>query len=301
MKEDFDDAFLKGKEEIVLQHVKFLTEMLELKMTPSVVFCDGFTPAGQKALACIDPATWVIYVSRVYLSKMDATEIRETIAHEITHLFDQSHDPSFDRKLTDIKTALWKPESTSGIIMIDSDRRTDEPDEKPKKKAKADKTRCNYHLCRQKTDLKCCIHCRGYFCEDHYKPIPPEMPNFDYPNKFAQWKYKENYHPCSAYYDYLLRKEKERTKKTEVSFEKMRHYRAYPITKTDIPTADRFHEKQEETLKTWSKDTETKPALEEVSQTKPKKIDAKWKVALIILVIIACASVGLILKTILGI
>ena len=220
MPESLNDAFMKGKEEIVLQHVEYLTEKLELKMTPRVVFCDGFTPAGQNALACIDTATWVIYISRVYLSKMDTAQIRETIAHEITHLFDPTHEPSFHKKLTDINTALWKPESTSGIIMIDGGRRTEKTPEKPTKR-KINKTNCNYHLCRKKTELIRCRHCKGYFCIGHIKPTIPSLPNFDLPKEFDEWKDNEECHPCPDYYDYLVEKEKERIIKTEESFNRM--------------------------------------------------------------------------------
>jgi len=236
--ESLDDAFLKGKEEIVLQHVEYLTEKLELKMTPRVVFCDGFTPAGQNALACIDTSTWVIYISRIYLSKMDTAQIRETIAHEITHLFDPTHEPSFHKKLTDINTALWKPESTSGIIMIDGGRRTDETPEKPKEH-KIDNTHCNYHLCRKKTELIRCCYCKGYFCIDHIKPVTPGLPNFDLPKNFAEWKDNEGCHACPDYYDYHVEKEKDRTRRIEESLNRMSSWRyerfeTYTMTKKEV-------------------------------------------------------------------
>ena len=236
MAESLDDAFMKGKEEIALQHVKYLTEKLELKMTPRVVFCDGFTPAGQNALACIDTATWTIYISRVYLSQMDATQIKETIAHEITHLFDPTHDPSFHKKLSDINSTLWKPESTSGIVWIDGGRRTEETPDKPTKR-KINKIRCNYHLCRKKTELIQCCHCKDYFCIDHIRPVLPCLPNFDMPKEFADWKDKDKCHPCPDYYYYLVEKDKERIRKTEESLNRMNNlgfrYERVEITKKE--------------------------------------------------------------------
>ena len=223
MPESLNDAFMKGKEEIALQHVKYLTEKLELKMTPSVAFCDGFTPAGQNALACIDTSTWVIYISRIYLSKMDTAQIKETIAHEMAHLFDPTHEPGFHKKLTDINSALWKPESTSGIIMIDGSGRTEKTPGKTTK-PKINKTHCNYHLCRKKTELTQCPHCKGYFCKDCIKPTIPGLPNPDNPKEFYEWKLKEKCHPCPDYFDYLVEKEKEIIRKAEESLNRMNNF-----------------------------------------------------------------------------
>lgn len=154
---------------------------------------------------------------------MDQAEIRQTAIHELTHLFNQSHDGSFHTKCQDIISTTWKPDSTSGLIMINGGGRTClENKDDVSEELEIDKSHCNHHLCNHHdTNLLECKYCRGYYCIDHITPIPPAMPKFNIPKKYIEWKDNENTHACPEYYDYLQRKIKVEHRRYQQSLDRM--------------------------------------------------------------------------------
>lgn len=217
MAEEFNDDILKAKESKFEEFVELASKTFGLKYKPRVEFYDGFLPGGE--IAHIELETQIIRVSRKHLKEMPDEKIKETAFHEVTHLFNASHDTDFRNKLDDVTTGTWKP--PPGVIAIDGNIRRDEPrDTKKKTKQKPDKIHCN--LCGTKSELKKCPYCSRYFCEEHFAPLPPSMPNFDYPSKFNEWKNRgENHHPCPNYYDFLVEEEKERRRKYRKALDSM--------------------------------------------------------------------------------
>ena len=231
MPEGPDNALLKAKEELFLEYIKILCEALELKKLPKVIFCDGYTPMGPNAKACIDSASWTIWVSRIHLRMMSFEEIKKTAGHELNHLFIGPHNAEFRNKLNELLVATWEPEFTSGLKVIDGGKEVEKPEKQSEKEI--DKTECNRHSCNITTGLECCSHCGGYYCKEHIKPLPPLLPNFNNPDEFMKWKYREKFHPCPPYYDFLAKKYEDQIKEMEEKFNKMR---ALKITRINVTT-----------------------------------------------------------------
>lgn len=203
---------LDAKKQLFINAVTQASKDIGLDRSPQIIFCDVYIPNHPtNTRACIDTTSRTIYVSCKYLIDMGYEEIRHTAIHEITHIFNPSHDGNFHRKCQDTRSASWKPESTSGLVMIDGGGRTClEQINKENEEPTIDISRCNYHLCESHdTNLLKCEHCGGYFCLEHIEPYPPMMPKFRVPKKFIKWKESKNAHPCPDYYDYLVEKEKD--------------------------------------------------------------------------------------------
>ncbi len=154
-----------------------------------------------------------ICIAETELRFMDFEEIEETAAHEVSHLKDLSHDVSFQNIKNNTKASLWGP--PAGIIMVDSNLHSKENLKKKKtKKERADKSRCNYHLCRKRAKTYKCKYCGKYFCNKHKKPKPMSLFLGDDTSPTAQLimkeYHRENAHPCHPYLRYW---EKERGKK----------------------------------------------------------------------------------------
>jgi hypothetical protein len=214
---------LKSKERKFIEYIKEASEFYNMEFIPQVIFFDDFIPENPNVLADIDIVSKTIRVSRKHLIEMPIEKIKETAFHETTHIFEPSHNTFFKNKLDDSLVTTWKPESTVGIRINDGyhrDVKLDGYDDSQE----IENTICDYHLCRKKTKLYRCSHCGKYYCEEHIKPIPPSMPDFDYPNKFIEWKEQDNRHPCPIYYDYLRKQEKERHEKYSKSLDKLNNY-----------------------------------------------------------------------------
>lgn len=204
---------LDAKKQLFLNAVKQVSEDNSFTSTPQVVFYDEYIPnVSVNTIACIEPMSKVISVSCVHLLQMDAQSIRDTVIHEISHIYEQNHNAGFSRVNQNIRSSTWRPWSSSGLKIINGGRSLGKGDiiEEPKKKV--DKTHCNYHLCRKETDTEKCKYCEFYFCVEHINPKPPSMPNFKNIKKFLSWKNADSSHPCAPYYDYLVSKEKEKGK-----------------------------------------------------------------------------------------
>lgn len=62
---------------------------------------------------------------------------------------------------------------------------------------------CHYHLCRKKTKVYRCEYCGEYFCKEHLKSKPHELPSFD-STKHEDRLFMEEWHkpggyPCVPY------------------------------------------------------------------------------------------------------
>jgi len=283
--EEFNGDILKAKESKFEEFVELASKTYDLNYKPKVVFLDGYIPENPSWLACIDIASWTIYVSRKHLKEMPDEQIKETAFHEVTHLFNASHDMDFRNKLDDVTTGTWKP--PPGVIAIDGNIRRDEPrDTKKKTKQKPDKIHCN--LCGTKSELKKCPYCSRYFCEEHFAPLPPSMPNFDYPSKFNEWKNRgENHHPCPNYYDFLVEEEKERRRKYRKALDSMSgkrrfKYREIPKIPIEESNGDKDGLSDEGDIIIQTKEPKPpkfkrKPKTERTKDRKPESIKTKYK------------------------
>jgi len=212
-----EDKFLKLKEIKFESYVEHAVKSYGLTDMPKIIFLDGRIPACPNANACIEIASKTIYVSREYLKRADDDEIKDTAFHEVTHLFNTSHNTAFYNKLSDAITGTWQP--PSGVTVIDGGRRVKKP--QTKRKTDIDKERCNYHLCRKKTKLIQCEYCRKYFCEKHIAPSPPRLARFKDPKYIPSGKNEYNYHPCTDYLHYSIIKEKEKKRRYSESLSRM--------------------------------------------------------------------------------
>ena len=215
------DIFLEAKEEMLIDYIKEIAEILELKKIPSVEFCNGFTSEGQEALACIDIISWKIQVSRNYLRKMTIEQCKHTILHEMSHIFEEEHNPEFYRRLNELSAGTWKPTFTSGLIMINGNQRVIKHIPKEKEKSEIDDSVCNHyqHCDLTKDDVKlelCSTVCpyanectaqKGYFCPRHIKP---KRPGVGFNRRDVS---SEGGHPCPEFAELDIKHEKEMYKK----------------------------------------------------------------------------------------
>lgn len=285
-----DDSFLEAKKRLVESLTRQFEKLLGLD-TDSVTinYCEGYTSLGREALACIQPETRNMQISLIHLNNMSKEEIKKTVAHELIHIFEREHTPTFYKLLNELLMGAWTPEGATGIVSINGGKHVDK---KPKKafKEEIDKAVCNKHSCDSKNNLKRCIHCKGYYCERHLNPIPPSFPNFDYPNKFYEWKNKEKGHPCVSYVDYLNKKEKERKMKYELALKSNGKVKYISSLDTELSSPNISRE-------AWNKDSPL-PELEKPGNdffkpkmSKKKKILIGTLLIFIILLLLVFAGV----------
>ena len=152
-------------------------------------------------LAHYHPDSNKICVSEFQLTKQNLDDIENTASHEVTHILVLDHGPNFHKEHADIKTRSWVP--PPGVSFI----RETPPTIRETHEEKEDKVRCNYHLCRKKTELLKCEYCEGYFCKDHIKPSKPKfISSKDYGEMSS--KPLEDSHPCMPYDKHLEQQEK---------------------------------------------------------------------------------------------
>lgn len=178
--------------------------------TPKVNFWEDFCPYDKgNELAHIHLDTKVICISEYRLNQMTYDDIDETATHEVTHLIDASHDPSFRKAHADVKTASWKPD---GLVF--SGGANPQKDCKPPKPIKPHKKYCNYHLCRKKRKLEQCLYCNGFYCSEHIRPKQPSMMNFDSTSaEDTINRLDSGGHPCPQYAEVLMRRKGIETEK----------------------------------------------------------------------------------------
>ena len=164
--------------------------------------------------------------------------MEDTAAHEVTHVLEYNHSSVFQQEEQLSQIVGWEP--PSGVVHI----RGSYP-KKPKKerKSREDKTRCNYHACRQKRKLTQCKYCKSYYCDKDIKSCEPRVHNErdDYIG--------EKGHPCLPYKDYLLEKEKEKGKKYSEALGKLLKKTSSPVEVTSLnyPTKREANKRRDNT------------------------------------------------------
>jgi hypothetical protein len=224
---DFDNQLLEAKKIRFKEFVDAACKHCGLDYTLKIEYVDYYKSDNTKALAWIDTINQIIYVCLLHLREMHIEDIKKTAFHEVIHVFYPDHDKEFYNALDDALLENWKPENTSGLIMKTGNTRLPKIEIQPHE---IDMVHCNYHLCRKELVLKQCSYCEKYYCDEHIIPRPPTMPNFDYPNKYNNWK-QSNTHPCPPYYDYLCEEERIRIKKIDDAFNRMNQASSYRISR----------------------------------------------------------------------
>lgn len=224
--EETKKAILEMKKSRFIEFVNLALKEIGISNILKIEFIDGMLPYGE--VAHIEIETNIIRVSCPSLRIMSIEEIEDTAVHEVCHILIKKH--TYDHKIIveELKEKMWRPPLGLGLSVINGGREPDVVIEKVEKSV--NKNRCNYHLhkCKKQVKLYQCPYCSKYFCEEHIKPIPPSMPDFDYPNKCNEWKNRgENQHPCPNYYDYLVEEEKERHRKYGETLDSMGGKRWY--------------------------------------------------------------------------
>lgn len=218
----FEKGIMAAKKERFKQYVEQASLIYGLEYMPQVVFVEGFSQGVKPARADIELGTWVIRVYLGELEKMPDEQIKKTAFHEVTHIFDPTHEKSFTNKLDDIMLGTWEP--PSGVIHKIGGQHLPPIEHK---EPEIDMEQCNYYQAdvhrNGKETLKQCPHCQKYFCKEHFEPRPPNMPDFDYPNKENDWgASKDGHHPCPPYYDFIWKEEKERQRRYQKSLDRMK-------------------------------------------------------------------------------
>ena len=195
------DGVLQNKKQYFLNCVDKALLIYKLSGRPPVYFKEGFLPDGNRVRAHIHLDSKIICVSLSHLKVMTNEEIKETVFHEIEHIFIADHSSEFFEELGDSLRVSWILEKCSGVISINGN------DNISGKKIKLenpiiDKEYCNNHQCRKKTKLYKCRFCGRYFCIDHIKPTTPGIPNIKNPNDGINWR-NNDCHACPDFYDYL--------------------------------------------------------------------------------------------------
>ncbi|MBI2139905.1 DUF45 domain-containing protein [Candidatus Woesearchaeota archaeon] len=155
-----------------------------------------------------------ICCSEFQLAKLNFDDIDNVVAHEVSHLLQPDHSAKFTREEELSGISSFDPSTIPGVVVIRE--YTSEVKKETKKVGKRElkPNSCEYHLCRKRGNLKLCPYCQKYFCRENLMPKIPGHYNVDGSNsKFfitnPEWKDTDG-HPCPAFFDYTLQKEKER-------------------------------------------------------------------------------------------
>ena len=182
--------------------------------TPQVIFWEtkDTNHFNTSERAHIHIETNTICIPETELEVMNKLDLEETASHEVSHLKNLGHDTDFQNTKENAKAGIWRPPSGEGILALNGGERVESSEEKPKKE-RIDKARCNYHLCRKKTQVSRCPFCEKYFCAKHVKSRDVSLPSTE--------NEEENTHPCWAYTHYENKKREESDESYEESLSKM--------------------------------------------------------------------------------
>lgn len=201
---EFAKRLKEAKKEKVIEVVDLVCKRYEISK-PKLNF-KGCPEETQDELAHYHFGEHKICISELQLNKLKTlTDVENTTYHELTHILVQEHGGEFNNTMNTFKVDTWHPPRGAMYITHENLKEANKIKSKPAK-IRIDKTRCNYHLCRKRTKLYQCSHCKNYYCKDHKEPIEPA-------NLTSEWSKKDHsktsYHPCPQYVDFL-KKQKER-------------------------------------------------------------------------------------------
>jgi hypothetical protein len=217
---DFDNQLLEAKKLRYINFVEEATSAYDLECKLNVVFVDEYKDDNTKALAWIDVASLTIYVCLLHLREMPVERIRENAFHEVTHIFNQSHDPDFYKIFHDVMLKNWKPGNISGLTMRTGNTGFTDVDIKKHEPEVIDTVRCNYHLHREEAELTQCPYCKKYYCEQHIRPKQPHSFNSNEPD------HDYSGHPCGSF-DLFLKEDIEIKAKYDTEYKLILEFRRY--------------------------------------------------------------------------
>lgn len=110
-----------------------------------------------------------------------------------------------------------------------------------------DKIFCNYHICRKKTKLKQCPHCKKYFCKTCFNPKLPGRYTKDRDVtqifiEHPEFEYEKNNHPCPDFYDYEKKRMEEEDKRYRDALKIALSKEKYPVKEEMEPINDEIDE-----------------------------------------------------------
>lgn len=222
------------KKSYFIQCVKEAAKVLGLKKVPRVKIWDGACPYSENEIAHAHPDLNLVCISKGRLESMNFDEIKETAFHETTHMLHKNHDIDFGKTMDEALLANWLENRKPKKINLSH-----------KKEKKADRERCNYHLCRKKAKLYKCKYCGDYFCKDHIKPkmvvTLNQISRAKEPlRSWLEKEYREEGHPDLVYtrmtWEELEKREKEELEKRWEALNRLK----------EIPKTERIFEKSEE-------------------------------------------------------
>ncbi|MBU2617657.1 MAG: M48 family metallopeptidase [Euryarchaeota archaeon] len=111
--EEFEKRLMEEKERVFKETVEECSRKLGMDRPPKVHFTDTPCPfsvsLGETELAHIHWDARFICVFRPKLLKCTIDDIKETAAHEVTHLIASNHSDMFYALLEKLKTTIWQP------------------------------------------------------------------------------------------------------------------------------------------------------------------------------------------------
>jgi len=222
--DEFEKELLREKQELFKSFALQTAKKLKLSR-PAIKIWEGRCPediGNELAHIHLDMRPPLICISNRRLKSMSLDEIKETAAHEVSHMRCPDHDGILYVMISDILEGDWKP--PSGMPVIDGTAKTSM--QKPSKTKKVT-DECNYHLCHGKKGLKPCPLCERVFCRQHLEPKLAAAGSSDLRTP-EQWiadlsRVAEGGHPCTKYSeDYESGEEKEARHKIREPSQKQR-------------------------------------------------------------------------------
>lgn len=221
---DPDAKVLNAKKALVTETIHRACKIAEVAV-PAINF-NGCSSFGDDQLAHMHPDQYKICFSKKQLFMQNSDDLVHTAIHEVTHLLEANHGPSFKKKNLAIRAQFWKPAvgvsyvSGATVLKRDAERGLKHKE----KKTKIDKTLCNSHICRKKRKLSKCQYCSRYFCKEHIRPILPGDPNHEIIDN------KTDFHICPGYVDFVKQKKEAESKAYTKALDQMKsesHYSEY--------------------------------------------------------------------------
>ncbi|MEM4331807.1 MAG: hypothetical protein QW500_00840 [Candidatus Micrarchaeia archaeon] len=203
---------LEYKKKLFLKYVDVASKSLGYSKPPQVKFWEGYCPNDKEdELAHIHLESGTICVSIYKLINWDETQIQEIATHEVAHLVDASHQPSFMKVQANTKQETWKLRVNVPIVNGNALSKT--PEVKKKQKRKTQKKECQHYDCNVRKDLKQCSYCGDLYCQDHLnaksaadkKSIVAEPPG----------------HICPQYYEYHKRELERRLEQNRMLMDRL--------------------------------------------------------------------------------
>lgn len=270
---DPDVRVLNAKKALVTEIIQKACKIAGVAV-PAINFgsCPSF---GDEQLAHMHPDQYKICFSKKQLFMQNSDDLKHSAIHEVTHLLEANHGPSFKKKSSVITAAMWKTDSRISFVSGETILKRDaEKDLKHKEKlSKIDRTFCNSHFCRKKRKLFKCPHCPRYFCKEHIKPILPGDPNHEISDD------RTDFHICPGLVDFVKQKKEAERKVYTEALDQMvgKQNRSRYEIKEPVKTMIEYEHKSETAPKILRQDkTLSDSKQEELNKKTYEKMDTEF-------------------------